>query len=132
MLLQLSQDVFNVITQYVAYLPDPLDFPVQNIGRIQPIGHHFFNAAGSPTFQFNDGDILIAKKTGDIPAPANASKGPAGTGAVDWLQLQDKGGSVGLSEVYRVETSGGKAPATCAGQPAAFSIEYAAQYWLYN
>jgi hypothetical protein len=51
------------------------------------------------------------QKTGDLRAPTSANKGPTGTGAVDWLQLQDKGGSRGITEVYRVVTAGGAAPA---------------------
>ena len=52
-----------------------------------------------------------------MKAPAEADSGPAETGAVDWLFLTDKGGtykSIGLSQVYRVVTSGGVGP-TCLG-----------------
>lgn len=76
--------------------------------------------------------ILFAGKTGDVKAPSTASKGPSGTGAVDWLQLTAKPApyvSAGLSVAYRVVTAGGVAPAcTAAGT---LSVQYAAEYWFY-
>lgn len=71
-------------------------------------------------------------KNSSVPAPADAMKGQGngGLGAVPWLKLlvrdsvEAKGG---LEEVYRVNTAGGTAPATCAGQAGAFQIEYAAE-----
>ena len=77
---------------------------------------------------------MFGKKTGDISAPANASAGPAGTGAVDWLQLVPKPApyspSVGLGAVYRVETAGGKPTAcTAAG---VISVQYSAEYWFFD
>lgn len=76
---------------------------------------------------------MFAAKIGDVPAPTGAESGPSGTGAVDWLSLAAKTGysSVGLKQVYRVETAGGgpSKPCTAAG----FEIvDYAAQYWFYN
>jgi hypothetical protein len=71
-------------------------------------------------------------KTGDIRAPETANKGPAGTGAVDWLQLTTKAGydSVGLSLAYRVVTAGGESSAcTAAGT---MNIQYAIEYWFYD
>lgn len=72
----------------------------------------------------------------DIPAPKGASEGPAGTGAVDWLALTDngKGLSVGLREVYRVETAGGSPPSSCSGEykGKVISVQYSAQYWFYG
>lgn len=82
--------------------------------------------------------MLIAKKVADIKAPADANKGMEGTGAVDWLYLNDKGGSVGVSEVYRIQTAGGMAPTTCQGQGTnglgvgVISVPYAAEYWFYG
>ncbi|RMZ84154.1 hypothetical protein DV738_g556, partial [Chaetothyriales sp. CBS 135597] len=38
----------------------------------------------------------------------------------------------GAWEVYHVETSGGRPPASCQGQPAVFEIEYASEYWFYR
>jgi hypothetical protein len=43
-------------------------------------------------------------------------------------QVGDKSGSYGdLQEIYRVNTAGGNPPATCAGMPATFEVEYAAE-----
>ncbi|OBT41713.1 hypothetical protein VE00_07791 [Pseudogymnoascus sp. WSF 3629] len=96
------------------------------------IGKHYFNSAGVPTFDLSArGRKLLSKLVAKVPAPANANVGPAGTGAVPWLKLDDAGGSVGLKEVYRVYTAGGVAPASCSGQPAV-SVEYAATYWFYG
>ncbi|ELR01869.1 hypothetical protein VC83_06306 [Pseudogymnoascus destructans] len=96
------------------------------------IGKHYFNSAGVPTFDLSAmGKKLLGKVAGKVPAPANADKGPAGTGAVPWLKLDDAGGSSGLKGVYRVYTAGGNAPASCSGKPA-ISVQYAAMYWFYG
>ncbi|CAD6581781.1 MAG: hypothetical protein ASARMPREDX12_000664 [Alectoria sarmentosa] len=96
------------------------------------IGQHSFTAAGVPTWNlFGDG-LLYGSSVGDIPAPAGASAGPQGYGAVDWKALTGVAGSVGLTEVYRVETAGGKAPASCAGLGATIQVQYAAMYWFYD
>ena len=102
------------------------------IGKITPLGHHFFGADGTPTFDLTAvNKILYAKKVADIKAPATANKGPAGTGAVDWLQLTNKTGSVDLQMVYRVETAGGAAPVNCTST-ALISVQYAAEYWFFD
>lgn len=70
-------------------------------------------------------------KLSAVPAPATASvgQGGVGLGAVPWLKLATRlGATDGLEEVYRINTAGGSAPATCAGMPLAFQIEYAAEY----
>lgn len=100
------------------------------------MGNHFFNSAGQPTFDLTKiNALLTAKKTGDVVAPASACPGPNGVGAIDWLQLSDVGGGAsfgGLANVYRVETAGGKPPATCAGQTGTINVPYAAEYWFYG
>jgi hypothetical protein len=112
-----------------------LDFSLEAVSRSFPqLGVHFFNSAGTPTFdltQSNTG-LLACSKIGDIAAPAGATRGAYG--AVDWLQLSATvgGPSQKLGEVYRVYTAGGKAPATCDGMAAAFEIQYAAQYWFFG
>jgi hypothetical protein len=106
------------------YVPGHGTFPL--------IGHHYFAADGTPVFDLSEQkDILYAKKVATVNAPPNANAGPAGTGAVPWLKLVDKGGSVGVSEVYRVVTAGGKAPVTCRDTKL-ISVEYAAEYWFYG
>ncbi|KAK4215924.1 putative malate dehydrogenase [Rhypophila decipiens] len=100
-------------------------------------GHHFFTG---PTTPFFDLDVSTKKlghancaKDGATPAPANAPKGQKGEAAVPWLKLLTISGATGnLREVYRVETVGGSAPATCQGLPAGFTVQYAAQYWFYE
>ena len=104
------------------------------IASLATLGHHYFAADGTPTFDLSaKGKILFAKKNGDIKAPATANAGPAGTGAVDWLQLIAKPGyeTVGLQTVYRVVTAGGSPPTVC---PSAgvISVQYAAEYWFYD
>ena len=78
--------------------------------------------------------MLKGKGLAGIPAPADASAGrfDQGCGAVDWKALTDVGGSVGLNEVYRVETAGGKPPSSCADVTAPISIDYSALYWFYD
>lgn len=96
------------------------------------IGKHFFNSAGVPTFDLSArGKKLLSKVLDKVPAPATADKGPAGTGAVPWLKLDDAGGSNGLKEVYRVYTAGGNAPTSCSSA-GVISVEYAAMYWFYG
>jgi len=102
------------------------------------LGRHFFNAALQPTFDlFAVNAQLLAKKVGDIPAPAGASAGPDGSGAVDWLYLADNSNGNGatfggINSVYRVETAGGKSPPTCANSSASFEVVYATEYWFYG
>lgn len=98
------------------------------------LGHHYFDTNRDPVFDLGSTGFLQGVKTGSIMAPAGASPGPdgLGDGAVDWLQLRAKPGSIDLKEAYRVETAGGKSPASCAGQPGRFEVQYAALYWFYD
>ena len=87
---------------------------------------------------------FVGMKSEGIAAPSNADAGvaPNAFGAVDWLKLVPKDNvrtasgetfaSIGYKTVYRVETAGGKPPATCQGRPARFEILYAAQYCGYS
>jgi hypothetical protein len=114
---------------------NPLSIPT--IGSFPILGSHYFTADGTPAFDLTmTREIIFAKKIGDVPAPKDASEGPEGTGAVDWLALADngKGASVGLGEVYRVETAGGSPPARCNGENKGkvFSVQYSAEYWFYG
>jgi len=98
------------------------------------LGHHYFAADGTPTFDLTSvSKLLYGSKNGDIKAPANAPVGPAGTGAVDWLSLVAKASydaSIGLGQVYRVETAGGSAPASCTSTDL-ITVQYSAEYWFY-
>jgi hypothetical protein len=96
-------------------------------------GVHFFTDSTTPFFNL---DVSSAWKLGEIPcgkagsapAPQNAGRGLGGEAAVPWLKLSAKQGATGgLQEVYRVETVGGSAPATCEGMPASFEVQYSTQ-----
>ncbi len=100
------------------------------------IGTHFFDAASTPTF-IMDGltptrHAFMAKTLG-VTAPAGASKGPQGTGAVPWLDLNHKDGYLqgNVSQVYRVETAGGANYPNCTSVGVQI-IDYAAEYWFFN
>jgi hypothetical protein len=99
------------------------------------LGNHLFTAEGVPAFLLtNVKKTLFAKKLEFTPAPAGASAGPAGTGAVDWLKLDQTAnaayaGQSNLGLVYRVETAGGKA-ITCT-KAGVITVQYAAEYWFY-
>jgi hypothetical protein len=96
-------------------------------------GVHFFTDSTTPFFNL---DVSSAWKLGEIPcgkagsapAPQNAGRGLGGEAAVPWLKLSAKQGATGgLQEVYRVETVGGSAPATCKGMPQSFEVQYSTQ-----
>jgi len=75
------------------------------------------------------------KKANQSLAPSDAvvGQGGQGMGAVAWLKLDAKGGDGQVfQEVYRVNTAGGSAPKSCQGQQAAFEVQYAAEYWLFE
>ena len=132
-----SESTLNTIPPALVYTPISSDNGTTltvNAGTFPIIGHHFFAADGTPTFNLSYvGDILFCKKIATVNAPAGADAGPEGTGAVPWLMLTDngKGESVGLSQVYRVVTAGGKAPASCSNS-SPISIDYSAEYWFFG
>ncbi|APA11831.1 hypothetical protein SS1G_05337 [Sclerotinia sclerotiorum 1980 UF-70] len=124
---------FNTLTNLAPYFDLPSTTSAQFL-ELNPLGKHFFDASGTPTFDlYFVNKILYSAKIGDVPAPEDADVGPANTGAVDWLALSAKANykSVGLSEVFRVETNGGNSinPCTKVGVE---SVPYAAQYWFYS
>lgn len=108
-----------------------------NPWNLKQIGEHFFDSAGIPNFDFtqSNGDWLQAKKVASAPAPVWACDGVGEdtNGAVDWLYLADNGKGVSkeLKSVYRVETAGGKPPASCQGDEQ-YEVPYAAEYWFYT
>jgi len=95
-------------------------------------GRHFFLDAETPFFDLDTpnmqlGEVLCSKNN-SVPAPSGAPQGHDGELAVSWLKLLAKNGTTGnLQEVYRLQTAGGQPPETCAGMPAAFERQYAAQ-----
>lgn len=127
-----NEAFFNSLPPIAVYMP-LTEIPAP-LSSVAVLGHHFFGADGTPTFDLSSkGKILFGKKNGDVPAPADSNKGPAGTGAVDWLQLIAKPGypSVGLQTVYRVVTAGGNPPTVCPSV-GVISIQYAAEYWFFD
>jgi hypothetical protein len=82
-----SEESLHTLPPKLVYLPVPEASFFTSAGIFPILGHHYFDAAGTPTFDLTAvGKIFYGAKTGDIKAPASADKGPAGTGAVDWLQ----------------------------------------------
>ena len=109
-------------------------------------GHHYFTDSTTATFNLvldtTNYGIFFSKKTYNVTAPASAVNGSDGSKAVPWLKLEVESPVAPLTielkdlvpsvkEIYRVNTAGGAAPATCAGMPAAFSRQYAAEYWFF-
>lgn len=133
-------------------VPTPKDnkklFPAQSIVS----GHHYFSAgtpSAIPTFNLHTSranyGITFSNKVANVSAPANtvtgeSTLGPDGSKPVQWLKLQvnTPNGDVGIAdevgavkEIYRVNTAGGTPPATCAGMPEEFDVQYAAEYWFF-
>ncbi|GKT44798.1 uncharacterized protein ColSpa_04979 [Colletotrichum spaethianum] len=106
------------------------DLVLPNIAPMKQIGEHFFDNTGVPTFKIGD-DLFKGAKLNGTKAPSSADVGPEKTGAVDWLLLGDKGGSKGVTAVYRVVTAGGVAH-KCTTAGASDSVPYAAYYWFYG
>jgi hypothetical protein len=102
--------------------------------NLQISGHHYFTNLTTPTFNLDTSSMNLgiapAAKNSSTPAPADAPIGQYGVGhgAVAWLKLLATEGATGnLQEIYRVNTAGGNPPATCAGMPEAFEVQYAAE-----
>ncbi|KAK2062003.1 malate dehydrogenase [Colletotrichum caudatum] len=113
-----------------APFPAPADLNLPGVAPLKRIGVHYFDSTGVPTFDLG-ADLFKGAKLAGIKAPASADAGPESTGAVDWLQLGDKGGSRGITDVYRVVTAGGVAH-KCTEGGASDSVPYAAYYWFYG
>jgi hypothetical protein len=128
-----NEALLHTLPAIAVYRPMPPGYLDITGNRFDVLGHHFFDSAGTPTF-----DLTAVNKIGymakivAVSAPATANKGPAGTGAVPWLYLDKKLGytSVGISQVYRVETAGGIQQVNCT-VAGVMSIQYAAEYWFY-
>ncbi|RYP59913.1 hypothetical protein DL769_008332 [Monosporascus sp. CRB-8-3] len=122
-----------------AAISDEDDGAAQRMGPadLAVSGAHYFTDATTPFFDLDTplaalGEAGCAKEEA-TPAPANAPKGLDGEPAVPWLRLSTvEGATGGLREVYRVETAGGSPPESCQGMPAAFEVQYAAEYWFYE
>ncbi|KAF2643684.1 hypothetical protein P280DRAFT_214664 [Massarina eburnea CBS 473.64] len=120
-----------------------LDSYLKLEGYNEWLGNHFFTKADAttnyPTFSLNKVKatpypLAMVSKKDAFDAPKTSCPGAKNEGAVPWLRLvDDKNLSVGgVNTVYRLETAGGKSPATCKGQKESFEVSYAAQYWVYG
>jgi hypothetical protein len=116
--------------------PRALEWGLKSQGADNRIGTHFFaavNGANTPTFALDQlaqpYPMAQVSKLNETLAPESACPGLTGEGAVKWLLLKDTKGLShgGIDTVYRLETAGGSAPATCKGKPASFEVKYAAQ-----
>lgn len=118
--------------------PFPAAIADLNLGSLNLpfVGVHYFDSAGTPTFDLTQKAGLLAslKKTDNVKAPTGADAGILKTGAVDWLRLVDngKGVSKGLSAVFRVVTAGGSAEPCSLSGAGSGSVPYTAQYWFYG
>ncbi|EFX02448.1 malate dehydrogenase [Grosmannia clavigera kw1407] len=112
-----------------------LSLPTVLPASIPFLGHHYFDSAGSPTFDLSAAGLLGSMaKASDVTAPSTAEKGPLGTGAVDWLELKDNGRGIsqGISQVFRVMTAGGVSETCNKVDAATGSVPYTAFYWFYG
>ncbi|MCJ1285816.1 hypothetical protein MMC26_005157 [Xylographa opegraphella] len=107
--------------------PAALKVPLPSIPQsLTPVGHHYFSNATTPTFDLGSYGFLHSKKIASVPAPSATD--------VAWLKLEhETEGQIGnIAEIYRLNTAGGTPPATCSGMAAAFTVQYAAEYWFYS
>jgi hypothetical protein len=123
--------------------PTAVNLPSTPNGALFPglSGHHYFTDKTTAYFNLKLDDTNYGqgafKKIAAVPAPVDAMKGPGnkGNGAVPWLKLVAKDPNdttMAFTEIYRVNTAGGNPPATCAGQPEFFQVEYSADYYMYS
>jgi hypothetical protein len=115
---------------------------LDNFMSLPLLGHHYFDSLARPTFDLSAAEVFLsAKKIAGVPAPSGTSgmnqscAGRNGAAAVDWLFLQDCGNglSEGVSAVYRVGTTGGKAVGGCVGKAGqTIQSDYGALYWFYG
>ncbi|KAL7806122.1 hypothetical protein V8C44DRAFT_339669 [Trichoderma aethiopicum] len=105
--------------------------------KLDVSGHHYFLDSTTPFFNLDtpalDMGTVPCAKNSSIAAPSSSAPGPGGEAAVPWLKLTAKQGATGsIKEVYRINTAGGSAPATCQGQAASFQVQYSAVYWFWG
>ncbi|KAK3681399.1 hypothetical protein B0T22DRAFT_305150 [Podospora appendiculata] len=115
--------------------PSPADLVLGNMAPLKFLGHHYFAADGTPTFDLSAIGLKASVTKNDTrPAPANADKGILGTGAVAWVLLRDPGlgRSIGIDTVYRVVVAGGAAQPCSVTGDGHFSVPYATFYWFYG
>ncbi|KFA64721.1 hypothetical protein S40285_05276 [Stachybotrys chlorohalonatus IBT 40285] len=104
---------------------------------IEPSGVHYFTNGTTAFFDLktdeNDFGHFSGVRLNGTAAPTAAATGLGGERAVPWLKLGAiEGTTENMKEVYRVNTAGGSAPATCAGMPSTFEVQYATVYWFFQ
>lgn len=90
------------------------------------VGQHFFVDNTTPEFDIIGLGNTQLKKAESDPAPNAAADIP-------WLKLDATNTNTAVRSIYRLNTKGGLAPATCAGQAAGsvVKVDYEAEYWVY-
>ncbi|KAF1917026.1 hypothetical protein BDU57DRAFT_415924, partial [Ampelomyces quisqualis] len=92
------------------------------------IGAHFFVDSTTPDFDIMGLGNTQATKAQDCDAPSPAAD-------IKWLRLAAKpaASSSSVTQIYRLNTVGGLAPAHCEGlsRGDVVAVEYQAQYWIY-
>jgi Protein of unknown function (DUF3455) len=129
----------NGVSLVESYIPKVLSTPWMSLEGILEnrfpaamAGIHYFRDGTTPKFVLNDGLFIAAGKVAGCAAPGSATGNNYGA-AVDWLKLARKPTepSGGIEEVYRVQTAGGRAPATCS-KAGDLTVDYAAEYWFFG
>jgi len=122
--------LFNGIPQIAYKFPIPELSTPQNPAQNLLSGEHYFLDTTTPFFDLD----LGSKQLGEVACTkTNASNAPNPSSDVPWLHLKVKSADgTTITDVYRLETVGGVAPATCSGQPSLIYVQYAAQYWFYT
>lgn len=120
--------LLQILPGIAAKLPTPA--ADQGASGLFLSGIHYFTDTTTPFFDF--------KTSAHNWGTAHCSKGAASnapnpTKDVPWLYLKAKStADCSISEVYRVNTVGGVAPATCQGQKPSILVDYATEYWFYS
>ncbi|KAI0124378.1 hypothetical protein BJ170DRAFT_639192 [Xylariales sp. AK1849] len=130
-------DLANIITKMALQFNLTDDESKLGPSNLAISGKHFFTNTTTPFFNLDRPNLTLGEaacaKLNSTSAPTDAAKGPDGASAVPWLKLQTRVGATGdLEEIYRVQTAGGSAPATCNGMAASFEVQYSAQYWFWE
>jgi len=105
--------------------------------RAPILGQHYFEtnpvtgSGLSPKWDFR-ADALKGNANGFVDAAkVNQLAAPSGASDVPWVQLASIAGKL-ATQIYRVDTHGGVAPATCTPGSAPISVKYSATYALYG
>lgn len=100
-----------------------------NIVQAAAIGKHFFSDLTTPDFDIPQLGNTKVKKIEDVAAPKPSAD-------VRWLllQAQPAESTSQVKFVYRLNTVGGLAPASCEGRAEGevVTVQYQAQYWIYS